>query len=209
MPIRVVAISRTSGAGGESVGRIVSDQLGFRYVDEEIIAVAAAKQGVHPDLVADAERRKGLLARLIDQLARTGVDAGSVGTVIPDATELGRSPDFRTLIAETIQETSQPGDVVIVAHAASIALGGRDDLLRVLITAPPKSRARRLAEAGAMTESEAATLIKRSDEARADYLKRFYSVDRELPTHYDLVVNTDVLGLDAAAGIVVRAARGS
>jgi cytidylate kinase len=36
---------------------------------------------------------------------------------------------------------------VIVAHAAAFALAGRDDLLRVLFTAPAETRARRVAEA--------------------------------------------------------------
>ena len=40
---------------------------------------------------------------------------------------------------------------------------------------------------------------------RRDYLKRFYELDEELPTHYDLVVNTDVLTLEQAAGLVVHA----
>ena len=43
MSIRVVCISRSAAAGGEIVGRAVSQRLGFRYVDEEI--VKKAQQG--------------------------------------------------------------------------------------------------------------------------------------------------------------------
>jgi cytidylate kinase len=46
-----------------------------------------------------------------------------------------------------------------------------------------------------------------ADKARADYLKRFYGIDQEIPTQYDLVVNTDVLGLEEAANIIAHAAR--
>jgi hypothetical protein len=42
--------------------------------------------------------------------------------------------------------------------------------------------------------------------ARDDYLARFYGVDRELPTHYDLVVNTDVISPDRAADLLLLAA---
>jgi len=41
-----VCISHASGAGGDDVGRIVAERLGFLYVDEEIIARAAAKGGI-------------------------------------------------------------------------------------------------------------------------------------------------------------------
>ena len=49
-------------------------------------------------------------------------------------------------------------------------------------------------------------MIKNSDAGRRDYLKRFYSIDSESPTDYDLVVNTDQLSSEQAAEIVLRAA---
>ena len=56
----VVCISRTTGAGGETVGRLVAEQLGFAYVDEDIIVVASRKAGVDPSVVAKAEERAPL-----------------------------------------------------------------------------------------------------------------------------------------------------
>jgi cytidylate kinase len=47
--------------------------------------------------------------------------------------------------------------------------------------------------------------VKDADAARRDYLKRFYGVDEELPTHYDLVVNTDVLSVERAADLIAQA----
>ena len=45
-----------------------------------------------------------------------------------------------------------------------------------------------------------------ADAARADYLRRFHGLSAELPTHYDLVVNTDALSIDQAAELVAQAA---
>lgn len=208
---KVVAISRAIGAEGERIGTLVAEQLGFRYVDEEIITNAAEKQGVDPAAIADAERRKSVLLRVIEGFGQTGA-AGATTTpggpmwIPDDSTELVRSHDLRALIRETVVETAGRGDVVIVAHAASFALGDRDDVLRVLITAPPGLRTARLAEARGVEESEAAKELKRSDDARASYLKSFYGVDRELPTHYDLVINTQNVDREAAAAIIIRAA---
>ena len=47
--------------------------------------------------------------------------------------------------------------------------------------------------------------MKAEDAARRDYLKRFYGVDEESPTHYDLVINTDVLSVEQAADVVSQA----
>jgi len=49
-------------------------------------------------------------------------------------------------------------------------------------------------------------VVKDSDASRRDYLRRFYDVGEELPIHYDLVVNTDVLSLEQAARLVAEAA---
>lgn len=208
---RVVAISRAIGAEGERIGALVSERLGFRYVDEEIITRAAEKHGVDPATIADAERRKGVVLRVLEGLGQSGAAGATPGGPMwmpDDASELTRSHDLRTLIRETVHETAAQGDVVIVAHAAAFALAGRDDLLRVLVTAPAQIRTLRLAEARGAGEAEAAKELKRSDEARAAYLKSFYGVERELPTHYDLVVNTEMLEPDTAADIVARAAGG-
>ena len=206
---KVVAISRAAGAEGERIGMLVAERLGFRYVDEEIISKAAAKQGVDPAAIADAERRKSVILRVLEGLGQGGAAGAMPGGAMwvpDDATELAQSRDRRALIRETIHETAGQGDVVIVAHAAAFALAGRDDLVRVLITAPAGIRTRRLAEARHVDQAKAATELKRSDEARAAYLKTFYEVERELPTHYDLVVNTEVLDADEAADLIARAA---
>jgi len=206
---KVVAMSRATGAEGERIGALVAERLGFRYVDEEIITRAAEKQGVDPAAIADAERRKGVILRVLEGLGQSGAAGATPGGpmwVPDDATELAQSHDRRALIREAIHETAAHGDVVIVAHAAAFALAGRDDLLRVLVTAPVQIRTRRLAQARGGDEAQAAKELKRSDEARAAYLKTFYDVERELPSHYDLVVNTEVLQPEAAAEVVVRAA---
>jgi cytidylate kinase len=96
---------------------------------------------------------------------------------------------------------------VIVAHAASFALAGRPDLLRVLITAPPEVRARRLAAENGTDEAGGEKLVQESDAARTAYLKSFYGVATELPTHYDVVINTGGISAADAAEVVVTAAR--
>ena len=208
---KVVAISRAIGAEGERIGRLAAERLGFRYVDEEIITNAAEKQGVDPAAIADAERRKSVLLRVLEGLGQTGA-ANATATpggpmwIPDDSSELVRSHDLRALIRETVVETASMGDVVIVAHAASFALSDRDDVLRVLITAPPEVRTARLAEARGLDRGEAEKELRRSDEARASYLKSFYGIDRELPTHYDLVLNTQNLDRGAAAEIIIHAA---
>jgi cytidylate kinase len=114
--------------------------------------------------------------------------------------------DLRALIGDVLRSFADQGSVVIVSHAASFALGGRE-VLRVLVTASDETRARRVSETSGTDERDAARQVKTEDGARADYLKRFYGVDRELPTHFDIVINTDALTTEQAADLIASAAK--
>jgi cytidylate kinase len=203
MATSVICISRALGAGGEDVARLVSEQLGLLYVDEEIIARAAERSGIDHEVVADEERRKSLVANLLSAMAD-----GSAAFGAPPTEETWITPssdNVRSFIRDAIEEVAAKGNAVIVAHAASHALPRSSGALRVWITASPETRATRLAETDGLDSAAAEKTIKSSDAARADYLKRFYGV-KELPTSYDLVVNTDALSLDQAAGVIAHAA---
>ncbi len=217
MAFSVVCISRTSGALGDAVGTAVARELGFRYVDEAVVERAAQKANVDLATMEQAEERKSFVRRFLDALPSpsTLVDPFSAISGSPMGFEevavLGPrtvKQDPRDVIRSVIGEFALVGHVVIVAHAASMALAGRAGVLRVLVTASPTVRADRISHDGKLLEPDDATAaIRESDRAREDYFRRFYDVDREEPTHYDLVLSTNVLTPQQAAEIVCAAAR--
>lgn len=202
----VVCVSHTTGSGGGEVGKRVAEQLGYLYVDEEIVARAAAQGGLEPRDVADEERRKSFAVRFLQTLVEGGGDGWMLGAGVAASTESMRPEDVRALIGETVAQTAARGNVVIVAHAASYALARGARTLRVFVTSSAATREQRVGATEGLDRSQAARAVKDSDAGRRDYLKRFYSVDREAPTDYDLVVNTDLLSTEQAAQIVIRAA---
>jgi cytidylate kinase len=205
----VICISRALGSGGDEVGQLVAERLGFLHVDEGIVARAAASGGISPADVADEERRKSLAARILGSISDGGSSAMAIGGAMPFVAEDDRSSsEIQALIREAIEQTAARGDVVITAHAASHALEPGPGILRVLVTASPKTRAARVSGQAGLDAAGGERAIKSSDAARRDYLKRFYDVPDELPIHYDLVVNTDGISLEEAAALVQHAAQG-
>jgi cytidylate kinase len=204
MTHQAVCISHATGADGAAVGRAVGERLGFRYVDDEVIGEAGEWAELDPALVADAERRKPLVARLLGHMTEGGsaqrLSSGEWARTAPT------DADLRVLIGDVLRSFADQGSVVIVSHAASFALGGRE-VLRVLVTASDETRARRVSESSGTDERDAARQVRTEDGARADYLKRFYGVDRELPTHFDIVINTDALTTEQAADLIASAAK--
>ena len=114
---------------------------------------------------------------------------------------------LRGLIRDAILATAAEGRVVIGAHAASFALAGRDDVLRVLVTASTDVRGRLASprRTGSTKRRPPGSSKSRTrDGVRTS--TSFYGVSRELPTHYDLVVNTDRLAPAAVVETIARAA---
>jgi cytidylate kinase len=207
MPCKVICISHATGSGGDEVGRLVAERLSFLHVDEEIIATAAARGGVSPADVADEERRKSLAARILGSISEGSAGTMALGGAIPYPLEDEHpSSELRALIREAIEQTAARGDVVITAHAASHALDYGPRVLRVLVTASPDTRAKRVSERAGIDVGKAKRVVSNADAGRREYLKRFYDVDHELPTHYDLVLNTDALSVEEAAELIVHGA---
>jgi cytidylate kinase len=188
MKASVICISHAQGAAGGAVGKIVAEKLGYTFADDAIVSEAARGAGLFAESVSYAERK--------DAKRSIEVDFGRIE----------KTEKLRELIKAAIEEAAGRGSIVIVSHAASYALADRDGILRVLVTAPDATRQERIAEAEGMDAKQAKKEMSESDEARATYLHRFYGVKSEQSTHYDLVVNTERLGADAAAALIVAAA---
>jgi cytidylate kinase len=201
MGYRAIALSQVYGSGAESIGRSVARQLGFGYLNEAIVAQVASDYDVDPAIVSEAEQRKSFFSRLAEMAGRGAPE------VLPDTSLFDETDTLLWLIRDAVRDAADRGNVVLVAHAACYACSGRSDVLRVWATAPPSVRASRMASALELSDKEAAKSVREQDAARASYLKRAYGVAEESNTDYDIVINTERLTTDAAAGLIVGLVR--
>lgn len=200
----------------------VAAALGFPVISEEILSRAAAEAGVSLETVADIERRKTFMskitARLVPNSAAASdptfrqsldaqVTAGLIGIALPLESGPRLSKDeLRGKIRSAIDEYMAHGDVVILAHAASHSLAGREGVLRVFVTGSREVRSGRLAASRMLSQKDADKMVDTGDANRADYLKRFYGIEAESPSQYDVVVDTDGLTVEEASQMIVSAA---
>lgn len=200
----------------------VAAALGFPVISEEILSRAAAEAGVSLETVADIERRKTFMskitARLVPNSAAASdptfrqsldaqVTAGLIGIALPLESGPRLSKDeLRGKIRSAIDEYMAHGDVVILAHAASHSLAGREGVLRVFVTGSREIRSGRLAASRMLSQKDADKMVDTGDANRADYLKRFYGIEAESPSQYDVVVDTDGLTVEEASQMIVSAA---
>ncbi len=202
----VVSISRTLAAGGEEIGRLVARELDFRYVDDEIITKASEYAGVSPDTVARVEQSQSLIARILEAREASATLEG-ISLTWQAAPVVVESRLYQNLIQRVIRETAETGKVVIVAHGTSVPLAGMSGLLRVLVTASPEVRAERLMALTDVGEPQAKKAIEYSDRERQKFFRRIHDLRQELPTQYDLVVNTDRFTVPEAVSLIVAASK--
>jgi cytidylate kinase len=95
--------------------------------------------------------------------------------------------------------------VLLGRGAASILPSER--ALRVLVVAPETLRVERIARAQGISVADAKAHVASADTARRAALQDLFGVATEDLAHFDLVLNTEALSVEAAAALVVDALR--
>jgi len=203
----IITISRQFGAGGSLVARRVAEALGWRVVDNELIAEVARRAGLAPEEVAQKEERApGFVERLTRALAR------SVPELFSGAGEKVPEPEEAAIVKVTervVAELAAAGRVVMVGRAGAAVLSarGQHDALHVKLVAPRELRIDAVMRRQGLAREAATALLQETDANRARYVKQNYQRDWDDATNYDMVLNTGSLGSDGAARVIVEHAK--
>lgn len=206
MSAMLITISRQYGAGGSEVARRVAEALGWRVVDNELVEQVAARAGLAPEEIAQMEER---VPTFVERLARTLASAtpeiftptAGGGTVAPL-----EEADLVRITETVVAEIAEQGKVVLVGRAAPAVLARRTDALHVQLVAPKAYRITVAAARLQVPPPKAAEILEETDKMRARYNREYYHRDWSDPINYHMVLNTEALGLNGAAEVIVRRA---
>lgn len=187
---RNICISREAGAGGGTLGRLVGTRLDWKVYDHELLEAIAHRMGVPADEV-----------RALDELSPSVIQ----DWILPLREEYYAPLEaYLDHLAKLVAAIGQAGDSVIVGRGAEFLLP-RESTLAVRVIAPPKARAQRMAERMGMSFRTARRAARELDRRRRKFVRTMYRRDPDDPHNYDLVLDTEGLGLTIAAEVVVRA----
>jgi cytidylate kinase len=204
MPI--VTISRQFGSGGSAIAALVAEGLGWRLLDNAIVDAIAKEMGVSADTVrALDERQLPLIARLADTLA-----LGAPEMMSSAAGAAVLSPDERMIeTARVVMEAAATqGPIVVVGRGAQVVLSQHTDAIHVFCYAPREALARRIATRESLSQAEAERRVDEVNHQRGATVRRHYGRVWGAPENYHLCVNTEWLGVEGTAALIVGAARG-
>jgi cytidylate kinase len=187
---RNVAVSREAGAGGGAIARLVATKLGWRVYDHELLEAIAHRMDRPADEV-----------RALDELAPSVVQ----DWLLPLREEhYAPQEAYLDHLAKLVEAIGRAGESIVVGRGAGYLLP-RSETLLVLVVAPLKARAARLAERMGVSPRTARRAARDLDRRRAQFVRTMYRVDPNDPHNYDLVLDSDSLGLPMAAELIVRA----
>jgi cytidylate kinase len=214
MHMPVITIGRQIGAGGSSVGHILATQLETDFLDSKLIDEVARRLELPKEEVeAEDEHPGSLLSRLLLALGAANTEPN-----IPAETSTWNPPnvdpvfDTRRAVLEltqqVIREAARGDNVVIIGRGGAYILADHPRALHVFLRADQSIRVRTIMDREKKSEDEARRRLKQADENWTAYIKQVYGHDRNLASHYDLVLDTGRLGYEATVAAILAALPG-
>lgn len=209
MPI--VTISRTFGAGGTPIGRVLAERMGAEFLDRQIVASVAARSGMSEVEAYGYDEQ----LRSVWQRVAAALTAGRSESAIPmpptDELDPGMAVEERLarLTRSVVQEEAGRGNAVIVGRGGAFILRDHPGALHVQVHAPIHTRVRNLLgqveeipDGAKPVEASLRQLCHSVDARRADYIRRLFGANWLDPVHYDLVIDTRAFSFESAADLI-------
>ena len=202
----VITVTRQFASGGSDIAQRVARALGWTVIDNEFVDEVARRVGVAREEVADREERApGLLERLSRTLAVASPEMFMTAESAPQP-----APDESQIVKMTervIAEAAAHGRVVLVGRGAQALLAQRSDALHVYVVAPQPWRVQFAMARLGLDRVAAEKTVDDTDRQRDQYVRTYYGRHRPEVVNYDLVVNSERLGVEGATATIVAEAR--
>ena len=200
----ILTVSRLYGSGGSEVAAITAKLLGWSLLDNTVVDAVAARMGLSVAEVRDREERvPSLVERLTSAMAMGSQEwAGPIAAA--------KRPTAEQLIEVTrhvIEEAIASGPVVVVGRGAQAILAERQDALHVFCYAPRKALIARTMRREGVNAEDATRLVENTNKERDQWVRLHWERDRSAHENYDLSVNTDRMGIQGSAELIVAAAK--
>lgn len=188
-----ITINRQFGSLGRPIAQKLSELLSIEYYDRDIVDNACKKTGLSVKEVSDLEENAKT-----DYLYMR-FPLGKVTT--------NRQNFIFNVQSKFIRETAEKEDCIIVGRCAEHILSEKKKLLRIYIYAPYEARLRNCTDILMLEHDTALKMIDSVDKARNIYHKKYTGYVPSDLDHVDLMINSDLLGVDGSAEMIAEIAK--
>lgn len=197
----VITIARQFASGGREIGKLVSETLKVPFFDKELISMAAKESGFSEEVFqkVDEKATNSFLYSLV-------MGSYSATPNFSTAQTMPLNDKLFLIQSDIIKKAAQEGPCVIVGRCADYVLRDFKNCLRVFIRADKPFRIARAVGIYGINADKAPDVLAKRDKQRASYYNFYTNNKWDSLSHYDLVVNSSLLGLEKTAQLIVGAA---
>jgi cytidylate kinase len=196
-PYNIITISRQMGSGGTYIGYLAAKELGFKYLDREILRQAANKLGIEPDMLEQYDGRSASLMENIVQSFCFGA---------PKMPPLGRpvyNKDLFALESKIMKDVADQCSAVIVGRGGFYILKDRPNAIHIFVHAPLDYRIERIMKEQKIADRrKAEKMIEESDHERTKFIRDMVSTDWCDARNYHLCIDSSVVGFPACVEMI-------
>jgi cytidylate kinase len=187
-----VAISREAGARGGTIAARAGEKLGWQVYTQEMLEYIAQEINFRQEMLDNLSPTAH--AWVAEQLER-----------LLKEQNLSRNPTVLEL-ARMVLSLGAQGDVVLLGRGAGCILPARSTL-HVRVIAPLEERIAYMSQWLRLTREEAAEQVRKRDQRRTDFISTHFHRKPNDVHQYDLLLNSNSLGEEACADLIVQAAK--
>ncbi len=186
-PKAILTISREFGSGGREIGQSVARELGYAYVDREVILADIREHGAKWEQWAhDLDEHRPTVWEKYDWSFR----------------------GFASLVQLHLLEHAEKGGVVIMGRGGNFVLKDVAHAYRIRVTAPLDVRIERIVQREGVDRETAQWLCEKTDRERAGFLHAIYGSRWDDPAEYDHVYAVSGQSVERNVKEVIKALTG-
>lgn len=192
---RIITIARGFGSGGRTIGKMLSEDLGIKYYDKDLIRIASEESGINERFFGRVdEKLQGAFLR------RGGVYKGDL--LSPDHPDFVSDRNLFNFSAKVICQLADKEPAVIVGRCADFILRDRADVIRVFIHSDMETAVKNVVTMYGTNEKESRRQIEKIDKERSDYYRYYTGRSWEDARNYNLCLDTSKLDYDKCVDII-------
>jgi CMP/dCMP kinase len=196
-----ITIARQMGSGGSYIGQIIAKQLNLKYVDREVLSLAAKEFGCDTETVeARAERVRSFWQSIMSGLTLGGPDA----RYNPPPLSNFSDRELFDKQVEILKRIADKYDCVVIGWAGARVLPRHPGMFNVFCHAPKSFRARRLTDIyDDLTTEGARALMAESDQMREKYFLEMTGHEWASAKNYHVSIDTSCQPLEEIAEMII------
>ncbi|MFA9375500.1 MAG: AAA family ATPase [Lachnotalea sp.] len=193
----VIAITRTCGSGGTTIGKMLAQNYHINLYDKKLMRLASDDSGISEKIfaAADEDQKRSTL-----YMASKNVYNGEI--ISPEEDDFTSNDNLFAYQAKVLKELTKSESYVVIGRGADFVLKDYHHLIRVFIHAPYEKCVQHEMDYMSFSRKEAEKMIAKTDAYRDSYYRHHTGQDWHNVKNYDLSLDTGLYSYEECVKLI-------